>query len=369
MAAGIHKYPLRRQGLPYPASLYCPFSKMVLKNSPNLLTNGSFDTDVSGWSPGNDAVITSEATIKVSGKSAKVTWTREWSGFTQSIITTKYQGITGTAKGYVRVSSLNETNATRMFLQDYDAGGNHTTSISAVIPRDDAWYFKTVNLRFQTDENRVVVGLDGNESATPPSGIDTAYFDEFELTVPQISDRTGHILHPDITSMTGLGAYGDATDDLITVESAVGSDVIGTGNVTVCATINPLSQSVYVSDRILDNGKFLLYYAATSCLGMSSDGGVTVVKTAANSITQNKKNRIVVTRAADGTINAYINNALSGSSDQASGTPASGTTLLTMLNRLSGDRGLNGYLDDVIIYPRIFTKADRDNDYAMFGGR
>ena len=106
-----------------------------------------------------------------------------------------------------------------------------------------------------------------------------------------------------------------------------------------------------------------LVYHSFQCLSFylgSRDG-----KTADNSITLNQWQHIAVTRAADGTANFYINGQPSGTPDQDSGTPVAGTTNVVIGNRLAGDRGFAGTIDDLSVYNRILTLQEIQAHYSM----
>jgi hypothetical protein len=360
MAVGILKYPMRRQALPYPASLYCPFSKMQLQNSPNLLSwNGASPSG--DWS-GTRSTLSDVATPTppVSAKCLKVLCNDAGSaGASQANVglalgSAKYQGLTATLSAWGYALS---TNALQPAIRVGDDTGNGT---AANITKDDAWHYVTASRRL------INTSLYANLSAkivATANTTDIAYFDAPSLTVPQIVDRTGKILHPDITSITGLGAYLDSVDDLITSET----DVIGTGNITVCATIYLLGWGGGGLGRIFDNGTFIMavnqggtnFYLTSDNVSVANSGDIGL----------NTKCRIVGTRDTNGISNLYVNKVLSGTANQNSGTLTSGTKLLTIGNRLAGDRSFSGYIDDLIVYPRIFTLADVQQDYAMFGGR
>ena len=97
-------------------------------------------------------------------------------------------------------------------------------------------------------------------------------------------------------------------------------------------------------------------------LAFRSDGATTI-NSADNSITLQKWQHICVTRTAAGIANIYINNVLSGSADQASGTPAAGTTNVFIGNRSAGDRTFDGLIDEVRFYNKVIDSDIRTQNY------
>jgi hypothetical protein len=136
-----------------------------------------------------------------------------------------------------------------------------------------------------------------------------------------------------------------------------GSEFIGTSALTIAAWIflNGWGEGTAGSEsgRILDNGKTLLWVQHnTGDLRFSRDGGTTPPQSA-NTISLSSWIHVAVTSTASGTTNFYVNGFLSGTANQAAGTPAAGTTNVCLGNRLATDRAFNGLLDDVRIYNEI----------------
>lgn len=101
--------------------------------------------------------------------------------------------------------------------------------------------------------------------------------------------------------------------------------------------------------RIFDNGKLMIYTDGTK-ISVTSDGSTTV-SSAASSIKLGSMYMIVVTRTSTGIVNIYINSVLSGTANQASGTPVAGTTNIILGNNNAGSATWFGLLD----CPRIFS--------------
>jgi len=94
-----------------------------------------------------------------------------------------------------------------------------------------------------------------------------------------------------------------------------------TGITTISAQIHPIALGGF----IFDNTKVKLKVNSSGYLSFSRDGS-TYVNSGAGSIAINTTYNILITSTAVGVTNMYINNVLSGTANQAAGTPASGTT-------------------------------------------
>jgi hypothetical protein len=94
-----------------------------------------------------------------------------------------------------------------------------------------------------------------------------------------------------------------------------------TGITTISVQIHPIALGGF----ILDNTKVKLKVNSSGYLSFSRDGS-TYINSGAGSIAINTTYNILVASTAAGATNFYINNVLSGTANQAAGTPASGTT-------------------------------------------
>lgn len=136
-----------------------------------------------------------------------------------------------------------------------------------------------------------------------------------------------------------------------------GSDFIGTSDFTVSCWINPNNLAGSTPWTIVDNGNFLFRVTTTSSiprLQASSDGS-TLVLSATASIVYNRWQHVVVTRTSAGVVNFYINGVLNGTADQASGTPASGSTNVIIGNNNAGTRRFSGRTNEACFWNRILT--------------
>lgn len=147
-----------------------------------------------------------------------------------------------------------------------------------------------------------------------------------------------------------------------------GSEIIGAGAVTVSVWIKAKSFGEGTFGRILENGKFKLNIntgdAPGKCFQFSS-AGITNASSIGGSAVLNRWTHILITRAASGIANIYINGILSGTANQNSGTPEAGTTNLFIGNRSANDRTFDGYIAEACIVKRIVTEAER---YAIMNG-
>ena len=138
------------------------------------------------------------------------------------------------------------------------------------------------------------------------------------------------------------------------------SDVVGTGAVTIFL---PVTTPAAIGDEyLLDNGEFFIpTLAANSNIAVTSDGGDTSAISANSSLSASTTHIICITRAADGTCNIYIDNALSGDANQDSGTPAAGTGDLTLGDQTGGTG--NGWTKDIaepVVFSRVLHATERE---------
>lgn len=346
-------------------ALYMPFDRMVAGRSPNLLSwNGSAPS--TGWS-GTRATLSevTTPTPPVSAKALKVLC-NDGAGAgvahaEQDIggAYTKYVGITLSHKMWVYVPS---TNLLTQALGLYVGTG---TTYGSNLAKNDAWTVATQTYKTLTTTGAIRSRCYGKKESDANT-TDIVYVDDPVLTVPQCTEQSffGRVCHPE-GCIIGLpfGGKFDGSDDLFTIET----DPIGILPVTIVADI--LLTGAYPvgsANRILDNGKLWL-----GCQGggndrifLSSDGG-TSSYTPTSSFVANTRYRLVATRTAAGIANIFLQGSLSGTANQNSGTPAAGTTLLTVGNRVAGDRAFAGWIKEVRVYTNdIWDAARVARDYA-----
>jgi len=177
----------------------------------------------------------------------------------------------------------------------------------------------------------------------------SAYFDEATMYIPDLcmsADACGRICQNNGSVYGGLfGRLFDGIDDLITCAS----DPIGTNACTIVVTFLATGWGGGNTGRILDNGPLFAYLSNTGTLRFRGDGS-TEATSGANSIALNTIYRVVITRTTSGATNFHINGNLSGTANQASGTPTAGNQPLTFGNRAASDKGFKGNIRDIEIY-------------------
>jgi len=120
-----------------------------------------------------------------------------------------------------------------------------------------------------------------------------------------------------------------------------------TGDITLFCLVKLANAGGGSVGRIIDNSKLSVYYNAGK-YSVTSDGS-TVVSSAASSVAFGVWQMLTITRSTAGTVNIYLNSVLSGSANQASGVPASGTTNITVGNTNAGTSGLSGLMPLIIV--------------------
>ena len=136
-----------------------------------------------------------------------------------------------------------------------------------------------------------------------------------------------------------------------------------TGDITVNVWMYRNGGLSGLSGRFVDDGKFVFADELAGRLAFASDGA-TFVYSANNSLAYYGWYMVTAVRESDGTVNMYVNGVLSGSADQNSGTPATGTTNIIIGNRNASDRPFEGYLSNVVIYNGLLTAEEVTQLYS-----
>lgn len=144
-----------------------------------------------------------------------------------------------------------------------------------------------------------------------------------------------------------------------------GSQIAGTGNITLLAWLNAVGYGEGNLGRIVDNGKFWVHVNSTNTLLNVSSDGSTEAASASASIPTATEIFIAVTRTSTGVVNIYKNGALSGTADQASGTPANGSTNLIVGNNNAASATFDGTLSHVRIFSQILTTVQIGQIYNL----
>lgn len=202
--------------------------------------------------------------------------------------------------------------------------------------------------------------MDLTDTGTTPSGQGVNYYEGAVSKILDISGNSKNLIQ--VTQANKLLYVTNAQNgkpvlrgDGLTKSIYNATDLIGTGNVTIFVVIKPMGAGGSNAGRIIDNSKCLLKMNGATQLTFSSDA-VAEAASAASSIVAGTAYVVIVTRTSAGVANIYINGVLSGSADQASGTPAAGTPTY-IGNNAAGARGFYGDIDEVGIYSGILTVA------------
>lgn len=128
-----------------------------------------------------------------------------------------------------------------------------------------------------------------------------------------------------------------------------GAEIVGAGAATVMAWINLDDFGENTLGRICDNGNFDLYVNDTAdTLDFTSDGGGTVLQSAAAAIVVASWIHVAVSRTAAGAAIIYVNGVWSAAG--ASGTPAAGTGNFTIGDDAADANAFDGRIADVRLY-------------------
>jgi hypothetical protein len=169
----------------------------------------------------------------------------------------------------------------------------------------------------------------------------------------------------------GCMSFG-GTDGIVTIAS----DPIGAGAVTIEAWIHPTGWGESSQGRILETGTGAIRFIVISTNErMAIARSSTTVYSANNSIVLNEWRHVAVTSTAAGVTNFYVNGALSGTADQASGAPNAGT-YMGIGNRADTARAFAGKIAHVAVYNyivgvdrlRVHTLAAKSLAFVSQGG-
>ena len=155
------------------------------------------------------------------------------------------------------------------------------------------------------------------------------------------------------------------TYNATTTKVDCGSQIVGTGSITLLCWVNATSAGEGNVGRIVDNGKFWVRTSNTNPPITVTSDGATEVSSANNSLPTGTEKFVAVTRTAAGAVNIYINGVLSGSADQASGTPANGSTNLIIGNNNAAGATWDGTIHNVRIFNKILTVSQIGQIYNL----
>lgn len=147
-----------------------------------------------------------------------------------------------------------------------------------------------------------------------------------------------------------------ATMNGTTSDIDCGTSLVGVGDITVCVFIDLVTHGEGNFGRICDNGQFIFLVSdAIDGVEVSSDGASTIAASASNTILDGQSYFLAATRTSAGVANIYIDGVLSGSADQASGTPVAASTNMIIGNNDTSTRTFNGGIRFFQIYNKILT--------------
>lgn len=169
-----------------------------------------------------------------------------------------------------------------------------------------------------------------------------------------IIDRWGNTLTPTNVEVFKDGEVRAMLFNGSDSKADCGGEIVGAGDVTIYTWVKPYSWGENNQARVIDNSKMIIgAYGASEYIIVSSDGS-TAAYTNAYTIALNKWNFVCVTRTSAGVATIYINGA-NETSASASGTPAVGTTNLTIGNKSDGSRAFDGLIEPVRVIDGILT--------------
>jgi len=143
-----------------------------------------------------------------------------------------------------------------------------------------------------------------------------------------------------------------------------GSDLFGTGNITVSAWINYAGANP--NGVIFGNRSTILNIQTTyNRIGFTSNNGITWLLASPVPLDPNKWGHIAVTRLSDGTATIYANGQAVGSG--SSGTPVAGlTNAFIGYSQYQGN--LNGLIDETRVYNRALSSSEISQLYNYAAG-
>jgi len=127
---------------------------------------------------------------------------------------------------------------------------------------------------------------------------------------------------------------------------------------TICAWIYPKGWGESNAGRIIDNGETKFWVSSAGAVGFYNGNGGLYPESAGGSVSLDTWQHACVSRNASGSINMYVNGALSGDANRSAGaiSPASTNTFIGSNNVHTRD--YNGTIDEVMIYNISLTASE-----------
>lgn len=181
------------------------------------------------------------------------------------------------------------------------------------------------------------------------------------------SDRFSKVAFTNTATAVGTNVHNSnsLTFNGTTTKVDAGSQIAGTGDITLLAWYNATGYGEGNAGRIVDNGKFWVRLNSTNTKLTVTSDGATEISGATASAPLSAETFVVVTRTSTGVVNIYLNGTLTGSANQASGTPANGTTNLIIGNNNAASATMAGTLSHVRIFSKILTTTQIGQLYNL----
>jgi hypothetical protein len=203
---------------------------------------------------------------------------------------------------------------------------------------------------------------------------------DYDSTNGYITDKTGkNTLTPTAVAINKSGSYYTSTFNGLNAGSKIdtGSALGGTGDITVICwnKLRGMGQGTTVSSsHILDNLKLVLLINTTNFYYKFTSNYSVTANSANGSVKYGVDTFIAITRLASGVSNIYIGDkntapVSSGNINQSSGTPADGTSNLTIGNSASQNRTVDGNVPIVKIYNGILSLEDLTQVWSSTRGK
>ena len=280
----------------------------------DLVTNGSLTSNLAGWTVGGT-----------------IAWNALYDGSAKlesGAGNTLYQSMLISGKQYLVIADVYEINQVQFYGSSY-----------------------------------ITVSVNGNKAIA----IITA--NQANLFIRNISGTTGYIkniivyeIRPDLTNTAVTATKQGALFNGTTSKIDTGTDMIGTKAITVCWWDKGYTLGESSNGRIIDNTTFYIDYEdAARNLFIRSNGASPYAYVLRGNFNNYVFNAF--TRTSAGVVNIYLgskNNApvLSGSADQASGTPAAGTSNVTIGAKSNGDFTFDGLIPKLKVVEGILSLAE-----------
>lgn len=330
-----------------------------------LLTNGGFETlgaggaDVWGtWieTAGSGTIADETTAIKAGLHAAKLSYA---TGESEA-----YNAITTTALTAYRLTFWTRGDGTRGGqYKVYDATGGADIVAKTATGVTGTTYTQVV-VEFTTPASCVSTRI----YLYSPASAGDAYFDDVSLKQVYAGpgacwcDQSGNGNHLTQTTESykpttklavqnsRAGLDFDGSDDVL----SNAADLIGAGDVTVFGVLNAEGWGARILGQIVNNGQFIFAVRNSGSQMYASSNAGTVA--ASGTISLGTTYVAILTRTSGGVVNFFLNGALSGTANQASGTPAAGTPTYVG-NRAAMDRSFNGNFYDLGIYKGTILSA------------